>query len=84
MFLSLSSNYMCRLVGETSADASLSFAVAATGKIIPPKLTDFGLVAQVDGKIDGVITVNASAAGTITIAKKTLLSVGVPGLSVAG
>lgn len=62
----------------------MNFAVAASGKIIPPELTDFGLVAQLDGQIDGVITVNASAAATVTIDKKTLLTVGVPGLSVAG
>ncbi|KAI0775388.1 hypothetical protein BC629DRAFT_1527098 [Irpex lacteus] len=71
-------------LGRTSTDATLNFAVAASGKIIPPELTDFGLVAQLDGQIDGVITVNASAAATVTIDKKTLLTVGVPGLSVAG
>ncbi|KAI0092173.1 hypothetical protein BDY19DRAFT_584807 [Irpex rosettiformis] len=73
-----------KIAGEAKVDATLDFAVAATGTIIPPKLTGFGLVSELDGRVDGLLTVTASAGASLTIAKKNLLTIGIPGLSVAG
>ena len=46
---------------EPKAHAVVGFGVVAAGTVVPPKITDFGLYASLDGSLNGTLTVDASA-----------------------
>ncbi|KAF7292168.1 hypothetical protein MIND_01243900 [Mycena indigotica] len=69
---------------DASAHAVASIGVAAAGTIIPPKLTDFGLVTGLTASVNGVLDINADVAGSIDSGKIQLVNVGVPGLDFPG
>ncbi|KAJ8693171.1 hypothetical protein PTI98_010412 [Pleurotus ostreatus] len=67
------------------ADALVTVGIAATGTIIPPKFDAFGIFAQMNGEIDGTLSLDGSVSGSITIADKVIVApVGIPGLNFPG
>ncbi len=48
-------------VVDAKGHAQVGYGVVATGSLIPPKISDFGLYGNLNGNLNGVLTVNASA-----------------------
>ncbi|KAJ6540580.1 hypothetical protein B0H19DRAFT_1212999 [Mycena capillaripes] len=69
---------------DANAHATASVGVAATGTLIPPKLTDFGIITGLTASVDGTLDLTADVAGSIDSGKISLLNVGVPGLDFPG
>ncbi|KDQ51373.1 hypothetical protein JAAARDRAFT_41224 [Jaapia argillacea MUCL 33604] len=69
---------------STRSNASIVYGVVVTGTLVPPQISDFGLYANLNGDINGVLNVKASATGTIDSGVKTLFEVGIPGLDFPG
>ncbi|KAJ7197817.1 hypothetical protein GGX14DRAFT_700233 [Mycena pura] len=69
---------------DGSVHATASVGVAASGTIIPPKITDFGIITGLTAKLDGTLDLTADVAGSIDSGKIPLINVGVPGLDFPG
>ncbi|KAF4610324.1 hypothetical protein D9613_010280 [Agrocybe pediades] len=69
---------------NAKAHAVASIGVAASGTVVPPKVSDFSIIAGLTASIDGTIDMQASASGTIDSGKIKLFEVGVPGLDFPG
>ncbi|KAJ7052666.1 hypothetical protein C8F01DRAFT_1261454 [Mycena amicta] len=69
---------------DANAHAVASVGVAASGTLVPPKLTDFGLITGLTASIDGTLNLNADVAGSIDSGKIPLVNLGVPGLDFPG
>lgn len=69
---------------DAKGNAAASINVAAEGTIIPPKVKDFAVTANLDGAIDGVINVAAGLTGRLDSGLIKLIEVGIPGLSFPG
>ncbi|KAJ7620340.1 hypothetical protein FB45DRAFT_754865 [Roridomyces roridus] len=87
----LSKSIQCGPVGATisadvdaNANAQMTVSLAATGTIIPPKLTDFGVVAGMSGSAAGTMTINADVTGSLDSGLITLVNLGVPGFDIPG
>ncbi|KAJ7763197.1 hypothetical protein DFH07DRAFT_813093 [Mycena maculata] len=70
------------LDGNTQATAQVG--VAATGTLIPPKITSFGIVGILNGNVAGTMDIKANVNGQVDSGKVTLLNLGVPGLDIPG
>lgn len=46
---------------EAKADATLNYGLAISGTIVPPKISEFGLVAGLDADIDGKLSLDILA-----------------------
>jgi hypothetical protein len=46
---------------NAKAHTTVGYGIVAAGSLVPPKLSNFGLFASMNGSLDGVMTVNASA-----------------------
>lgn len=46
---------------EAKADATLSYGLAVAGTIVPPKITQFGLVAGLDADLEGKLNLDILA-----------------------
>ncbi|KAJ6531427.1 hypothetical protein DFH09DRAFT_933845 [Mycena vulgaris] len=66
------------------AHAAASVGVAASGTIIPPKITDFAIITGLTANVAGTLDIKADAAGKADSGKITLLNVGIPGLDFPG
>ncbi|KAJ7182942.1 hypothetical protein C8R43DRAFT_868475 [Mycena crocata] len=69
---------------DTDATAQASITVAATGTLVPPKMTSFGVVAGLTANIGATMTMTADVSGRIDSGKINLVTLGVPGLSFPG
>ncbi|KAJ6546623.1 hypothetical protein B0H10DRAFT_2131051 [Mycena sp. CBHHK59/15] len=69
---------------DAKAKALATIGVAATGTLIPPKLTDFGVVAGLNANLDGTFTMHADASGSLDSGKIQLINLGIPGLNFPG
>ncbi|KAH6918104.1 hypothetical protein BKA70DRAFT_1088991 [Coprinopsis sp. MPI-PUGE-AT-0042] len=69
---------------DAKGNAAASINVAAEGTIIPPKVKDFAVTANLDGAIDGVIDIAAGLTGRLDSGTIKLIEVGIPGLSFPG
>ena len=69
---------------EAKAQFTVDYGFAAVGSVIPPKLTDFGLFADFDGSLDGILNLNANAGATFDTGRQSVFSIGLPGLDFAG
>ncbi|KAH9931319.1 uncharacterized protein B0H18DRAFT_991137 [Fomitopsis serialis] len=65
-------------------DITIQYGVGAAGTIVPPKLTEFGLVTYVNGKLDGTLQLNTNVSGTFTTGSIPLFQIGIPGLDIPG
>ncbi|KAJ2923649.1 hypothetical protein H1R20_g13452, partial [Candolleomyces eurysporus] len=79
-------NYSGRLRMDVSAQVSAAAAigVAVEGKIIPPKITDFALIAALNANLNGALNLNGGLTGSISTGNVKLYEIGVPGLSFPG
>ncbi|KAJ7150475.1 hypothetical protein C8R43DRAFT_494922 [Mycena crocata] len=66
------------------ADVLASVGVAATGTLIPPKITDFGVIAGLNGKATATLDLKADVAGKVDSGKINLVKIGIPGLDFPG
>lgn len=46
---------------EGKATIDVAYGVAATGTWVPPWIDDFGLFANLDAQLDGILSINANA-----------------------
>ncbi|KAI0092175.1 hypothetical protein BDY19DRAFT_884355 [Irpex rosettiformis] len=69
---------------EPKVHAVVGFGVVAAGTVVPPKVTDFGLFASLDGSLNGTLTLDASASATLDSGKIQIFQVGIPGLDFPG
>ena len=46
---------------EGKANVAVAYGIAAAGTIIPPWIDDFGIFANLDAQLDGILNVNANA-----------------------
>ncbi|KAJ7476701.1 hypothetical protein FB451DRAFT_986867, partial [Mycena latifolia] len=69
---------------DANANAQASISVAATGTIVPPKMTSFGIVAGLTADVSGTLTMNADLSGQINSGKINLVTLGIPGFSFPG
>ncbi|KAI0700589.1 hypothetical protein BC835DRAFT_1304043 [Cytidiella melzeri] len=73
-----------KIAVDAKAHAVIGYGVIAAGTIVPPQLSNFGLFATLDGSLNGVLTVNASATATLDSGKIQVFQVGIPGLDFPG
>ncbi|KAJ6587458.1 hypothetical protein DFH09DRAFT_1141142 [Mycena vulgaris] len=66
------------------AHAAASVGVAATGTIIPPKITDFAIITGLTANVAGTLDLQADVAGKVDSGKITLVNLGIPGLDFPG
>lgn len=69
---------------DGKADANVTLGVAASGTIIPPKLTQFQVFADFTADLDGTLTLTADATGTLDSGKITLFELPIAGLDFPG
>ncbi|KAJ7892507.1 hypothetical protein B0H14DRAFT_2335375 [Mycena olivaceomarginata] len=80
---------------DANANAQASISVAATGTIIPPKITKFGVVAALTANVAGTMTMNADITacslrhqtdthGHVDSGKIELVNLGVPAFDLPG
>ncbi|KAJ6553046.1 hypothetical protein B0H19DRAFT_1263467 [Mycena capillaripes] len=69
---------------DANANAQVSFTVAATGTIVPPKMTKFGVVAGLTANVAGTMTMTADVTGHVDSGKIQLVNLGIPGLDFPG
>ncbi|KAJ6556420.1 hypothetical protein B0H19DRAFT_1262481 [Mycena capillaripes] len=69
---------------DANANAQASISVAATGTIIPPKMTKFGIVAALTANVAGTMTMNADITGHVDSGKIELVNLGVPAFDLPG
>ncbi|KAJ7088827.1 hypothetical protein B0H15DRAFT_780532 [Mycena belliarum] len=69
---------------DANANAQASISVAATGTIVPPKMSSFGIVAGLTADVAGTLTMNADLSGRLDSGKINLVTLGVPGFSFPG
>ncbi|KAG2004228.1 hypothetical protein CC2G_002807 [Coprinopsis cinerea AmutBmut pab1-1] len=69
---------------DAKAKAAATLGVAAEGTIIPPKVTDFAVIASLTGYVDAGLDIAAGVTGNVDIGKIKLFEVGIPGLSFPG
>ncbi|KAF8877430.1 hypothetical protein BD779DRAFT_1448510, partial [Infundibulicybe gibba] len=62
------------------AHAVVSIGVAASGTFIPPKVSDFGIIATITADIDGTLSLVADVSGTLDSGKIKIFEIGIPGL----
>ncbi|KAJ7708198.1 hypothetical protein B0H17DRAFT_1191688 [Mycena rosella] len=66
------------------AHAAASVGVAATGTIIPPKITDFAIIAGLTANVAATLNITADVAGSVDTGKQNLVKLGIPGLDFPG
>ncbi|KAF7329581.1 hypothetical protein MKEN_00221000 [Mycena kentingensis (nom. inval.)] len=69
---------------NANAHAQATISVAASGTLVPPKITDFGVITGLDAQIDASVDLNANVAGSIDSGKIPVFSIGIPGLDFPG
>ncbi|KAJ6579217.1 hypothetical protein DFH09DRAFT_338965 [Mycena vulgaris] len=69
---------------DADATAQATITVAATGTIVPPKMTSFGIVAGLTANVAGTLTMQADLSGRLDSGKINLVTLGIPGLTFPG
>ncbi|KAJ6469153.1 hypothetical protein C8R47DRAFT_1179777 [Mycena vitilis] len=69
---------------DANANAQATLSVAATGTIVPPKLTSMGVIAGMTADVTGTMTMTADITGHVDSGKITLVNLGIPGLDFPG
>ncbi|KAJ7101832.1 hypothetical protein C8R43DRAFT_1081367 [Mycena crocata] len=77
-------NAALRVDLSANANAQASITVAAEGKLIPPSITSFGVIAGLTANVAGSMTMTADIFGQIDSGKRNIVTIGVPGLSFPG
>ncbi|KAG6885186.1 hypothetical protein C0992_005358, partial [Termitomyces sp. T32_za158] len=69
---------------NAKANAVAAIGVAASGTIFPPKVEDFALFINLNGDINGTVTMTATASGTLDSGKLKIFERDIPILDFAG
>ncbi|KAF9269765.1 hypothetical protein L218DRAFT_969553 [Marasmius fiardii PR-910] len=71
---------------DTNAKAHVEITVglAAAGTIVPPKFSEFGVFTGLNADLQGTLSLEGSASGTVDSGKIPLFEVGIPGLDFPG
>ncbi|KAJ7143998.1 hypothetical protein C8R44DRAFT_141912 [Mycena epipterygia] len=69
---------------DCTAHAVVTLGVAATGTIVPPKISDFSIIASVTADISGELDLTADLSGTLDSGSIKLFETGIPGLDFPG
>ncbi|KAJ6608508.1 hypothetical protein B0H10DRAFT_2226802 [Mycena sp. CBHHK59/15] len=69
---------------DATAHAVVTLGVAASGTIIPPKITDFAIIAGLTADLNGDIELTADLSGTIDSGSIKLFETGIPGFNLPG
>ncbi|KAJ3479391.1 hypothetical protein NLI96_g9099 [Meripilus lineatus] len=69
---------------NASAYAQVNFGFAAVGKLVPPKMTQFGIFAGLDATLDGNMKVASTATASIGTGLIPIFEQGIPGLDIPG
>ncbi|KAJ7792273.1 hypothetical protein B0H13DRAFT_2516295 [Mycena leptocephala] len=69
---------------DATAHAVVTVGVAATGTIVPPKITDFSLLASLTADLNGELTLKAELSGTLDSGNIKLFEAGIPGVDFPG
>ncbi|KAJ7685861.1 hypothetical protein B0H17DRAFT_1225464 [Mycena rosella] len=69
---------------DANANAQASITVAAQGTIVPPKFTEFGIIAGLTADVTGTLTMSADLSGHLDSGKINLVTLGIPGFSFPG
>ncbi|OJT15610.1 hypothetical protein TRAPUB_5938 [Trametes pubescens] len=65
---------------DAKVDGTVNYGIAASGSIIPPKISEFGLFVGLDTSITGTLGLGATLTGSISSGKISVFEVGLPGL----
>ncbi|KAJ7143218.1 hypothetical protein C8R43DRAFT_891858 [Mycena crocata] len=77
-------NAALRVDLAATANAEASVTVAASGKVIPPSLTSFSVIAGMNANVAGTMTMTADVSGHIDSGKSNLVSTRLPGINFPG
>ncbi|KAJ6587589.1 hypothetical protein DFH09DRAFT_909649 [Mycena vulgaris] len=69
---------------DATAHAVVTLGVAATGTIVPPKITDFSIIASLTADLTGTLDLKADLSGTLDSGSIKLFETGIPGLDFPG
>ncbi|KAF7368510.1 hypothetical protein MVEN_00174200 [Mycena venus] len=69
---------------DATAHAVVTIGVAASGTIVPPKITDFSLLASLTADLNGELQLKAELSGKLDSGNKLLFETGIPGLDFPG
>ncbi|KAJ6472874.1 hypothetical protein C8R47DRAFT_987651 [Mycena vitilis] len=69
---------------DATAHAVVTVGVAASGTIVPPKITDFSLLASLTADLTGQLQLKAELSGTLDSGNIQLFQAGIPGLDFPG
>ncbi|KAJ7664073.1 hypothetical protein B0H17DRAFT_304395 [Mycena rosella] len=69
---------------DATAHAVVTLGVAATGTIVPPKITDFSIIASLTADLTGTLDLTADLSGTLDSGTIQLFQTGIPGLDFPG
>ncbi|KAJ7333435.1 hypothetical protein DFH08DRAFT_306238 [Mycena albidolilacea] len=69
---------------DATAHAVVTVGVAASGTIVPPKITAFNLLASLTADLNGELTLKAELSGKLDSGNKLLFEAGIPGLDFPG
>ncbi|KAJ7495528.1 hypothetical protein FB451DRAFT_1077168 [Mycena latifolia] len=69
---------------DAKAHAVVTLGVAATGTIVPPKITAFSIIASLTADLTGTLDLTADLSGTLDSGSIKLFETGIPGLDFPG
>ncbi|KAI0727074.1 hypothetical protein C8Q72DRAFT_925596 [Fomitopsis betulina] len=65
-------------------DLTVQVGIGAAGTLVPPELTELGLITNLNGQLDGTLNLNTTAMSTFSTGSIPLFQVGIPGLDIPG
>ncbi|KAI0056899.1 hypothetical protein BV25DRAFT_1864173 [Artomyces pyxidatus] len=69
---------------EAKVNAVVQLGVVAAGTVVPPKISEIGIFAGLNGDIDSTLNIQANALGSFSSGTITVFQVGIPGLDFPG
>ncbi|KAH9167921.1 hypothetical protein EDB89DRAFT_1994780 [Lactarius sanguifluus] len=69
---------------DAAVHAEVSLGAVATGTLVPPKISEFGLTLGLDGNIDALFSIKANLTGHVSSGAIPIFQIGIPGLSFPG
>ncbi|KAF7289626.1 hypothetical protein HMN09_01324800 [Mycena chlorophos] len=69
---------------DANANMQAALTVAAHGTVVPPKFTDFSVLAVMNGQISGTLDLNADVTGQLDTGAIPIVNLGIPGLDFPG
>ncbi|KLO12154.1 hypothetical protein SCHPADRAFT_433397 [Schizopora paradoxa] len=67
---------------EADVDFTTSLNILAAGTLIPPAITMLEITTTIDGSFEAMLSLDSGLTGTLSTGEITLLSIGLPGLTI--